>query len=627
MSFRTRLTLLFVVIVLVAMTGFGVLVFKLIADAQRGQADARVAALAGTALGAYRRANAEAAPAARRVAGDARVARAVARSDRSTAVRVLRVWLGRERLVRIEIRRGGRVLAAAGDERALAPAAQRAVVRGSGTTMTVLASTLRAETLVDVVRAGGGRIVVRRAGRVIASSLPSAPRSLPERGTRTIGGREYHVASFTARDAIGRDVTVSALVDRAEAAGTFGGSRTLAVGALLVFALLALLFALAVSRALQGQVARFLAAARRLGSGDFSTPVPVQGRDEFAELGKEFNAMAAELEQRIAQLGQERARLRESIRRIGQTFASNLDREALLDLGLRTAVDAVEADAGRASVIDPAGGLEPRAHTGDAEGAAVVLAAAERSALAQHATAEVSEGDRRGLAAPLAPGRVGQGPGGIIAVARAGRPFSDSEREVLSSLAGQASVSIDNVGLHEQVRRQAITDELTGLSNHRRFQETLGAELDRGRRFEQTVGLLMLDVDNFKRVNDTYGHPQGDEVLRAVARVVRSCARDVDEPARYGGEEMAVVLPHTDLEGAWRAAERVRTAIEALEVPLLDGPGALRVTASVGVAASAEAAKDELIAAADRALYEAKHTGKNRTVRGAVRETDPLLGG
>jgi diguanylate cyclase (GGDEF)-like protein len=168
------------------------------------------------------------------------------------------------------------------------------------------------------------------------------------------------------------------------------------------------------------------------------------------------------------------------------------------------------------------------------------------------------------------------------------------------------------------VQRQAVTDELTGLFNHRRFQEVIAAEVERARRYGQEMGLIMLDIDNFKQVNDTYGHLQGDLVLREVARVLRQSSREIDEPARYGGEEMAVALPQTDLEGAYQFAERVRHAVEDLALPLPSGNGTLQVTASFGVAslASAEHAdKDALVAAADSALYEAKRTGKNRTVR------------
>ena len=144
-------------------------------------------------------------------------------------------------------------------------------------------------------------------------------------------------------------------------------------------------------------------------------------------------------------------------------------------------------------------------------------------------------------------------------------------------------------------------------------------EVERAKRFGDEISLIMLDIDNFKRVNDTYGHMQGDLVLREVARVLRESSREIDEPARYGGEEMAVALPGTDLDGAYNFAERVRHAIEELELPLIEGGGTLRVTASFGAAAlerdNGEVDKDALVAAADAALYRAKRSGKNRTVR------------
>jgi diguanylate cyclase (GGDEF)-like protein len=127
----------------------------------------------------------------------------------------------------------------------------------------------------------------------------------------------------------------------------------------------------------------------------------------------------------------------------------------------------------------------------------------------------------------------------------------------------------------------------------------------------------MLDIDKFKSVNDTYGHQQGDRVLVEVARVMRRLSRDVDLPARYGGEEMAVVLPQTDLAGAEQGAERMRAAIEGMQINRLDGGGLLPITASFGVASFPAEATDKtaLIAAADAALYRAKRGGRNRVER------------
>ena len=204
-------------------------------------------------------------------------------------------------------------------------------------------------------------------------------------------------------------------------------------------------------------------------------------------------------------------------------------------------------------------------------------------------------------------------------MARGDRRFTPGEHELFSYLTNQASVSVENVDLHETVQRQAVTDELTGLFNHRRFQEVITQEVERARRYDQEMGLIMLDIDNFKRVNDTYGHLQGDMVLREVARVLRQSSREIDEPARYGGEEMAVALPQTDLEGAYRFAERVRRRIEALDLPLLDGDGDAEgdglVRRRLARNSSAATARTRWSRAADAALYRAKRSGKNRTVR------------
>jgi diguanylate cyclase (GGDEF)-like protein len=286
---------------------------------------------------------------------------------------------------------------------------------------------------------------------------------------------------------------------------------------------------------------------------------------------------------------------------------------------VQTAFDGVGADCGHARVRDrPGGQLEEVATAGQIGSFRQAIHAAETAVLDAGESAEVQVSGAIALALPLRATDGADRVLGIISVARAARPFTEADRDLCHYLANQAGVSIENVDLHEAVQRQAVTDELTGLFNHRRFQEVITTEVERTRRFGSDMGLIMLDLDNFKRVNDTYGHMQGDLVLREVARVLRESSREIDEPARYGGEEMAVALPHTDLEGAYQFAERVRRRIEALQLPILDGGGTLRVTASLGAASLGHiptADKDALVAAADAALYRAKRSGKNRTVK------------
>src|SRR5205085_986486 len=185
---------------------------------------------------------------------------------------------------------------------------------------------------------------VRQASRSLAASGRLPARPLPGHGSVDVGGAEFRVASFNAPGFGPAPVRVSVLYDNARTASSVSRSRLIVAGVLVGFLLLAFAFAIALSRALQGQIERFLAAARRLGGGDFATTVPTEGRDEFAELGAEFNKMSQQLETRLEELRQERARLQGSIRRIGETFASNLDREALLEIVVDTALDGLAAD-------------------------------------------------------------------------------------------------------------------------------------------------------------------------------------------------------------------------------------------------------------------------------------------
>src|SRR5207248_3225069 len=164
---------------------------------------------------------------------------------------------------------------------------------------------------------------------------------------------------------------------------------------------------------------RFLQAARRLGAGDFSSPISIEGRDEFAALGDEFNKMSTQLATRLEELSQERGRLREAIRRIGQSFASNLDRPALLELALKTAVDAVQASAGRVSARNiPDDPLAEELREGSFEGIEEAVHEAERNALGSRAVAESTADGRWVLSVPLIPLELGDRTHGLITVAR-----------------------------------------------------------------------------------------------------------------------------------------------------------------------------------------------------------------
>jgi diguanylate cyclase (GGDEF)-like protein len=622
MSFRARLTLFFVLIVIVPMLSVAIVLFRLISDNETGKADASVAARQRSAINLYNSARAEADRTVRIVGTDDQLALAL-RGGHADAARARAQALVKQRDVARIVIADGEVSVDAGSPAAIAPAVRDLVGRGDERFGRLEVSVTTASQYATLVkRVTGADVVVAEGARQLTSTLPagSGRVSMPSPGQPDdlkAGNQRYRAVTFEATGFLNRRVRVALLSDDARRQDAISRSRLLAAGILLGFLVLAMTFAVAVSRSLQAQIGSFLAAARRIASGDFSTEVTTTGRDEFAELGAEFNKMSHQLEGRLEDLRQERARLQSSLQRIGQTFASNLDRDALLDIVLRTAVDGLGADGGRASARSGVpDALQEVVRTGDVDGQLEAMHDAEAEALVGGRGSEVNRGDVHALAHQLS----GAQPGdvvGVVSVARRAEAFSHRDRELLAYLAGTAAISIQNVGLHEAVQRQAVTDDLTGLFNHRRFQEAMAAETERARRFGQPMSLVMLDIDNFKDVNDGYGHQVGDRVLAEVARVLRDSSREIDAPARYGGEELAVVLPQTDLEGAFRLAERIRQSVAALQVAVGEDGHSLSVTASLGVASIPESATEpgDLIAAADTALYEAKHAGKNKTVR------------
>ena len=193
-----------------------------------------------------------------------------------------------------------------------------------------------------------------------------------------------------------------------------------------------------------------------------------------------------------------------------------------------------------------------------------------------------------------------------------GRPFTSEDIERLDALIPQAAIALENVRIRQAMNHLAATDGLTNLWNHRKMHELLRIEMKRSTRYHRAVSVLMLDVDSFKTFNDTYGHPQGDQLLRNIAAILRAGVRNVDFVGRYGGEEFLVILPETTKDDACRMAERIRSAVEARAMLEIDGK-TVRRTVSVGVASYPEDALNpaDLVQKADDALYRAKRSGKN----------------
>jgi diguanylate cyclase (GGDEF)-like protein len=620
-SFRSRLRLFFVVIVVVPMLTMAVVLFQLIVASERSQTDARLSEAQTVAQEVHREAQAEAGEAAEAIGSDQGLADARESGNRRAVQRRLDALAEETKAQYVELRLNAQGGFKSGELPAVAPVARRLIDEREQPTGRLIVSTLSSDDYAEqITNLTGADVVVQQGSERLVATRPGAPSEIPDEGAVEVDGTDYRVASFDVT-AVDGDIDVSLLMPDRDTADPTAAPSLFAAAAFLGFLVLAFIFAVAVSRRLQSEIQRLLVAAQRLGSGDFSVAVPAEGNDEFGALGKEFNSMARQLESRLEELQRERARLQEAIRRVGESFAAGLDRVGLLEIVVQTAVDGIGASAGRATMRGADDRLQEVARAGEPESFRRALHAAEAAVIDAGQVAEIQVGGASALAAPLGATEDGDQVIGIVSVARGDRAFTHGERELFAYLTNQASVSVENVDLHETVQRQAVTDELTGLFNHRRFQEVMTAEVERARRYGHELGLIMLDIDNFKQVNDAHGHLQGDLVLGEVARVLRQSSREIDEPARYGGEEMAVALPQTDLEGAYQFAERVRGRIEALELPLLSGDGALRVTASFGVASLTSAGtadKDALVAAADGALYEAKRSGKNRTVRASA---------
>lgn len=193
------------------------------------------------------------------------------------------------------------------------------------------------------------------------------------------------------------------------------------------------------------------------------------------------------------------------------------------------------------------------------------------------------------------------------------RELGSDEIERLRVVADQSALSLQNALLQAELERLSVTDRLTELFNHGYLRQRLDQEIGRAERFGHTLSVIMLDIDDFKALNDRHGHLVGDDVLRRVSALIRDNLREMDVAARYGGEEFVLIVPETDSAGALAVAERVRQSVAESALSTSEGQG-VRATVSVGVATYPRdgASVDELVRSADEAMYCAKRSGKNR---------------
>ena len=611
MSFRSRLILFFLLIVVLPMGAIAILGTQVTNESRRAKADARLDAGLDAALATFRDDAADAERAAKRFAKDPAVGSALRSGDPAAIEAVARRLAAQDGIRTLVIRdSSGEVVASIRPGEAIATY-ELELADPSGNLGSLTASTTTAsEYLNRASEVGRGGTLVDENGTV-SSTVPLNGVSLPSSGDFVEVELEGESVRAASADLPGPGNLRLSLLGPVDTGGFFTW-RLATVATLVVFFAVALIAVWLLLRMLSRQVRSMFEAARGIGEGDFGRKVPVLGDDEMAGLAREFNKMGDRLSAQMQELRRQQVEVDRSVRRIGEAFASGLDREGLLVIVVETALGACGAQYGTIAVSGRHGA---EAEAGEPSDSMRDLAAAvEVDALGEDDIVSSQGGGAHAMATPLR--QVSDPPVnvGVMTVARRGEAFTPAQREVFLYLAGQVSSSIENIALHELVSEQAVTDELTGLSNSRHFRELMTKEAARAERFDHELSLIMLDIDDFKQINDTYGHLQGDKVLRMVGRVIQMESRGVDEPARYGGEEFVVALPETGIEGALDLAERVRARIESEQVPRVGGSGTVSVTASVGAASmhGSDNGAEALIAAADAALYEAKRDGKNR---------------
>lgn len=408
-----------------------------------------------------------------------------------------------------------------------------------------------------------------------------------------------------------------------KAAQTFK-SRILRI--LAITAIISILLAILVARSFTAPLSNLIAGARTLSMGDFSHQILPTSDDEIGDLTTTFDEMRVnlketkeDLEYRILQLS--------TLYEVGKAISSVLDFKKLQHIILETVVKVVKAEKGSIMLLDES---EKALTIGVAVGLSEDVTRDTKIEIGQSIAGWVVD-SRQPLfvknvetdQAFLAIKKKNVKTGTLMCVPLLAKDkllgalnisksipdsFSEKDFELFINLANQAAIAIENARLY----RYAVTDEMTRLYNHRYFQQRLDEELLRADRYENHVSLVILDVDHFKNFNDTYGHPEGDRVLKSVARLIEKSVREIDIVARYGGEEFVVICPEKNGEGSLVPAERIRSAIEDFDLRI-DGKR-VPLTVSLGVACYPDQTKSkpELIQKADYALYFSKQNGRNK---------------
>lgn len=484
--------------------------------------------------------------------------------------------------------------------------------------------------LEQITRSEGLALTVASGERIVASS--EQLRGLPRRGD-LVGGYD---ASFggARRVAVGTALGGRGLVLVASSPPSGGEGRIglvlLFAGLLIVLIVLIVLVGYVVSGLVTGPVEELADAARAVSRGDLEQRVEPSGDIELASLGRAFNEMTDNLRRHVEELEQSRLEFQAAMARLGDVLVSTHDIGGIIDVVLEACTLTLRADE---ALFFERVAMPARIRSTAAQSWAVPslelngvgiagTAARELTAIRFPGEIPLAEGEPEANAAMAVPvvsdGRLF----GVIAVyGRAGGgSFREEDVHTLQTLARQTEVAIGNVFLHDETRRQARTDGTTGLWNRREFELRALDSVKEATRFEEPFGIILVDIDNFKRVNDDFDHSTGDAALIWLASRLSEATREIDVVARWGGEEFIVLLPRAGVDETATVAERIRATVAA--EPMVDGPKVISLTVSIGMAVHPTdgSSADSLFKAADAALLRAKRMGKNRVERARPEE-------
>lgn len=438
---------------------------------------------------------------------------------------------------------------------------------------------------------------------------------------RKVGGEDYFLSQYsTNTDPLAQPVifTLGYPANAVEERRTI----VLETGASLVAfsVLVAALLAYLVTRSITNPLRLLTKAVLKAEAGDLNSQVNITSRDEIGVLARNFNRMVWQISRFIEQMRQAQQHLLQAFGFAGDLLTSGYDRERLVKSVTDTVAFATTATA-TAFYLTKEGSdrqslfparLSPESFFTDLRIQTIteVIQGIETGAIRGIISRPLDD-DYLFLVSPV----ILQENmfGALVAIVESDHGTAESSCRVLQSLANQAATALENIRLNKVLQEMVITDSLTGLFNIRYFNDMLNNQIENSKRYKHELSLLIIDLDDFKKVNDTYGHPVGDEVLRQVGLLFNENIRKADIAARYGGEEFAIILPHTPKSIAFDVAEKLRMAAQERHVKNYPE---ITIRFSVGVASFPGDADSpgKLTRVADDATYEAKKQGKNRTV-------------